>query len=535
MNIKLLLLLFISFSTQAQVEDAWIFLKDKPQATYYVNNPTEMLSQKALNRRLKQNISLSDSDAPIHTSYKQTIAAQSGIEVLASSKWMNALHVQGDVVALQSLMQLSFVKTIEFANRSRNVLQKQSAPKQYAALNKQVEQQASLPYGTSANQINMLNGNLLHEQGYTGNGITIAVLDTGFLGVDTTSPFQKIKNNNQILGGYDFVRKSTNVYTSDNHGTRVLSCMAGFEKDKLVGTAPDANYYLFITEDVDNETPLEESLWVEAAERADSLGVDIITTSLGYTTYTNKNYSYTYANMNGKTSFIARGLEQAFSKGIFCVAAAGNDGNKTWKYICTPADSPSALTVGAVDASENYAAFSSIGPSADGRIKPDVMAQGQLAVVAFDTGEIKPSSGTSFAAPITAGMVACAWQALPNVTNTQLLQLIKESATLYSMPNEKYGYGIPNFQQLLGNNLNTQTFTSSGTIIYPNPANDLVTLSNLPINASVYVYDIKGVLVYNQKIFENQHFINISNWNIGLYLIKIVSENEIIVNKLIKK
>ena len=273
----------------------------------------------------------------------------------------------------------------------------------------------------------------------------IAVIDAGFPGVNTLSAFSRIRTNNKILGGYDFVNRNINFYTGDSHGTSVLSTIAGFVADQFVGTAPDASFYLFITEDNTKETPLEESLWVEAAERADSLGVDIINTSLGYYTFDNPKHDYTYADMNGNKTFISRGAEIGFSRGMILVNAAGNEGAVAWKYIIAPADAKSVLAVGAVNASKVIASFSSFGPTADDRVKPDVLAHGQDVFVINAAGNIATSNGTSFASPVMAGVVACFWQKNPTKTNKEIIQIIKESAHLYNNPSPQYGYGIPKF------------------------------------------------------------------------------------------
>ena len=270
-------------------------------------------------------------------------------------------------------------------------------------------------YGNASNQIEMLKGEVLHQNNFTGEGMQIAILDAGFPNVDNFAAFKHIQDNNQILGGYDFVQRNEDFYTGYSHGMSVLSTIAGFLENEFVGTAPDAEFYLFITEDYDNETPLEESLWVEAAEKADSLGVDVINTSLGYTTFDNPNYNYTYNDMDGKTTFISRGAEIAFSRGLLLVNAAGNEGDTLWHYISAPADAESVLSIGAVNAVGTIAPFSSYGPTSDGSIKPDVCAQGSECIHYKCSGNIATSNGTSFASPILAGVITCLWQAFPEM------------------------------------------------------------------------------------------------------------------------
>ena len=420
---KIILIIVLVFNLSAfSQEDAWVYFNAKPDAQTYFDNPLLMLSQRSLDRRTLQNIPLDYKDIPMYQPYIDQIAAISGITIKAKSKWFNALHIRGTQADIQTLSTLSFVDHLDFANRNLNVAGKKAFPKPIKPANKVMETAIVFNYGNSDNQIQMLNGHLLHQQDYTGSGKIIAVMDGGFPGVDVAAPFSRIRDNNQILGGYDYVSRNPNFYAGISHGTMVLSTMGGFVDGQLVGTAPDASYYLFITEDGATETPLELSLWVEAAEEADKLGVDIITTSLGYTTFDNPNYDFTYADMNGTTSYISKGVDIAFSRGMICVVSAGNSGSSSWHYISSPADAVNALAIGAVNASGNYASFSSQGPSFDQRVKPDVVAQGANPYVATPSGTIiNGASGTSFSGPIIAGMIASFWQALPTKTNAEIM------------------------------------------------------------------------------------------------------------------
>ncbi len=532
----LIFVLFISYLGYSQ-EDAWVYFKDKPNSQYYLSNPLQMLSQRALDRRTMQNIPLDLVDVPIHQAYIDQITATSGITVKAKSKWLNCLHIRGTQADIQALSLLSFVDHVSFANRALNTGGRFSSSTTTNSVNKVLETQVSFNYGNSANQIQMLNGHLLHQQNYTGTGKIIAVLDAGFPGVDVAQPFQRLRDNNQILGGYNFVGRNTNFYSLDSHGTMVLSNMGGYVDNQLVGTAPDASYYLFITEDNSSENPLEESLWVEAAEMADNLGADIINTSLGYFGYDNPNYSHTYSDMNGTTTFISRGANIAFSRGMVVVVSAGNSGNSANVHIGSPADAVNALTVGAVDASRNYASFSSIGPSFDGRVKPDVMAQGLYAVVATPSGVVGTNSGTSFSGPIMAGMVASFWQAFPTFTNSQIVQFIKASADRFSAPNAQYGYGIPNFQLALTNALSSMQFHSDLIGVYPNPVKDDVTFS-IPTSGSskeITIYNNLGQIVINQISNTTIQNISLQSLESGVYFYKIAVANGTKVGKLIKQ
>ncbi len=534
-KITLLLLLLFGFQSFSQ-EDAWIYFADKPDAATFLANPLTMLSQRALDRRAAQNISLDVTDVPVSQNYIDQISANPGIAVMAKSKWLNALHVRGSLSAIQNLQNFTFVNRVEYANKNLNLLGRQAEIKTNQAVNKSMEVQVNYNYGTSGNQIQMLNGHLLHQQDFTGNGKIIAVMDAGFPNVNTTSPFANLRNNGKILGGYDFVNRSDNFYSGGSHGTLVLSTMGGFVANQLVGTAPNASYYLFITEDVSSENPVEESYWVEAAETADSLGVDIINTSLGYFGYDNPNYSHTYEDMTGNKTFISRGSNMAFDKGMICVTSAGNSGASANPNIAAPADAFNVLAVGAVTPTETYASFSSIGPSFDGRIKPDVMAQGQNSVVATTSGSVGTANGTSFSGPIMAGMVACLWQALPNLTNAEIMQIIKESAHLFLNPNDQFGYGIPDFSQALQNGLGVEEIAIAKNIIYPNPAkNELfVVLKNNSENASITFYNEIGQKVLSKKLDINQTKISVESLPTGLYLYAIEAGTVLERGKLVK-
>ena len=429
-----------------EIHMAWVYFKNKPNKQLYINNPLTILTQKSIDRRLRQNIAIDEKDAPIEKSYYNQINNMAGIKIKAKSKWLNALHIEGTKTNINKLKQLSFVANIEFADKSLNISGKLAHKKRlHNPENKFGEISADFNYGNGLNQIQMLGGDVLHQQKYTGSGIIIAVIDAGFPGVDTFMAFKRLRENKNILGGYNFVTRNNNFYNGISHGTAVLSTIAGYIDNQYIGTAPDASFYLFITEDASKETPLEESLWVEAAEKADSLGVDIINTSLGYNTFDNPKHDYSYADMNGSKTFISRGAEIGFSRGMILVNSAGNEGANSWKYIIAPADAKSVLSVGAVDANRVIASLSSFGPTSDGRVKPDVLAQGFGAFVINATGQISTSNGTSLASPIMAGVIACYWQKNRNKTNKEVIQFIRESSHLYPFSTPQEGYGIPKF------------------------------------------------------------------------------------------
>ena len=537
-KIVLLFLILLANSAFSQ-EDAWVYFNAKPNMQAFFDNPLSELSQRSLDRRTAQNIALDSKDAPMHQPFIDQITATDGIVVLAKSKWFNALHVQGTEEAIRALTNLSFVERVDFANRLLNNPLRASTPKKaFKKMHKKFETDVVFNYGNSGNQIQMLNGQLLHQQNYTGTGKIIAVMDGGFPGVNTASTFSRLRDNNQILGGYDYVNRNADFYTGISHGAMVLSTMGGYKDGELVGTAPDASYYLFITEDGDNEWPLELSLWVEAAEEADRLGADILTTSLGYTEFDNPNYNFTYNDMNGITAFISKGVDMAFSRGMISVNSAGNSGNDPWHYISAPADAIHALAIGAVDSEGNYASFSSQGPSFDNRVKPDVVAQGQESVLSFTNGTIGTASGTSFSGPIMAGMIACLWQALPDKTNSEIVQLVKESASLYANPTNELGYGIPDFNLALNTALlNVNSSTNNAFLLFPNPANETISIS-FPSkfeSATFSVYNAVGQLILTKNLTNQNSKVELNGIQSGMYLYTLESKTTIQSGKISKQ
>lgn len=531
MKTKLLITILFLFSLNsafAQVEDAWIFFKDKPSQAAFTAAPLMMLSQRSLERRMRYNIVLDYKDIPAEASYINQIKNTAGITVKAKSKWLNALHIQGTQIDISKLLLLNFVGKVEFANKSLNPSGKNS--KQELVLKKLNKlNSTNFNYGNASNQIEMLKGNVLHQNNFTGEGMQIAIIDAGFPNVDKFAAFKRMRDNNQILGGYDFVNRNENFYTGNYHGMSVLSTIAGYVDNQFAGTAPDAKFYLFISEDAANETPLEESLWVEAAEKADSLGVDVINTSLGYTTFDNPKYNYVYADMDGKTTFISRGAEIAFSRGMIVVNSAGNEGNVSWHYISAPADAVSVLSIGAVNATGVIASFSSYGPTADNRVKPDVCAQGAGVYIVNASGNIAAANGTSFSSPVLTGVVACLWQAFPNKTNMEIVQLVKESAHLYANPTAQEGYGIPNFESVF-NLLNVdETEDILEVVAYPNPAITELKFKfpNQVNEMELVIYNVLGKSIQSETITKINPTTDISNLAQGLYFVQLKFDDKI--------
>lgn len=537
MKNRLVLLLFLLFSVNsfAQNEDAWVYFKNKPSESIFLSSPLKMLSQRSLDRRARYQIPIDNKDAPIEASFMSQIRDAIGITVLAKSKWLNALHIQGSQNDITNLLNLDFVARVEFANNSLNNPEKSSSTNKLNSHLEKLKIEADFNYGYSNNQIEMLKGNVLHENDFTGEGMQIAVIDAGFPNVDNFEAFKRIRDNNQILGGYNFVDRNTDIYTRNSHGMSVLSTIAGYLENEFVGTAPDAKFYLFISEDTYNEVPLEESLWVEAAEKADSLGVDVINTSLGYTTFDNPNYNYSYNDMDGKTAFISRGAEIAFSRGMIIVNSAGNSGNKDWIYINSPADAESVLSIGAVNENGEIASFSSFGPTSDGRIKPDVCAQGAGVYIIDNNGNIATSNGTSFSSPVLTGVVTCLWQAFPRKSNIEITQIVKEYASLYNSPTTQEGYGIPNFELIYYYLTDTEMPITDFTL-YPNPVMEELSLQ-FPTDlekVQIRISNTIGQIITAKTIYKDAPKIDLSFLQNGLYLISLSYNNEFETIKIIK-
>jgi subtilisin family serine protease len=433
------------FSQKVAPNTYVIRFKDKDTTSFSITKPNEFLSERALLRRQKYNIPVTLQDIPVNENYIKTIK-DLGIEIFSTSKWLNHIVVYTeDSLLIETVLKLSFVN-----NETNSVLPKEKLKNKK---NKEIniissrDETSILDYGSGANQVKMLNVHQLHNNGFMGQGIQIAVLDAGFYNADSLSGFDSIRTNNQILGTRDFVERDGDIYRDATHGMSVLSTIAANIPGKLIGTAPKASFWLFRSEDERSEYYIEEYYWLNAAEYADSLGVDMIHSSLGYNEFDDTISNHKYSDMDGNTAISSIAADIASSKGILVVTSAGNEGNDPWKYISAPADADDVLSVGATNGNGKVANFSSRGPSSDKRVKPDVMAQGSFVWVLDANGRISISFGTSFSGPIIAGAVACLWQANPQFSNLEIIDAVKKSSNYYTNPDSDYGYGIPDFNK----------------------------------------------------------------------------------------
>ena len=494
----LLIISFVFITTLfAQQPGSGIYVvsfKDKGVNKNSSINPAIFLSDKAVERRLKQQISFDESDIPVNVQYVNEIS-KTGARILTRSRWFNTVVIEADANASVLIQALPFISGIQQLGATSKQANTSVSEKQYFKAETVIPwvnmSNKKAPgdvynYGNAYNQINQLKGQSLHNMGFSGQGMTIAVIDAGFNSVDIMTCFDSLRVNNQIKGTRDFAVPGNNVYanTMNSHGSMVLSCMAANSSGQMVGTAPKADYWLLRSEVAATESIIEEYYWVSAAEFADSVGADLINSSLGYTTFDKGIGNHTYADMDGNSTVITRGADKAAQKGILVVNSAGNSAGVAdgWWYIGAPADGDSVFTIGAVTAAGIRSSFSSVGPTYDRRIKPTVAAQGSgAAVFAPDNnsnpfGVLSSASGTSFSSPIICGITACLWQAYPHFTNMQVIEAIKATASQASNPDSLLGWGIPNYSQALLFLPVHSNLVGKTLVVYPNPVTDNITI-----------------------------------------------------------
>lgn len=544
------LLILISFGATAQPQYL-IQFTDKAGSPYSINDPSAYLSQRAIQRRLRQHILVTESDIPINERYIDSVRSAGDVVIMTKSKWLNQIGIQtNDPSVLEKIKSFSFVKSTSQLKKKvlsdpqrKNKFQQEEKDIQFI---NEVNGISDFNYGASTGQIKIHNGDFLHEKGFTGQGMLIAIIDDGFYQYKTLPAFQNAMINNQVLDTYDFVKLKSSVTEEDTHGMYCFSIIAANDKGKMVGSCPDASFLLYRSEDISFESLSEEQNWVAAAERSDSAGADVITTSLGYNTFNDASANHTYADMDGKTTIIAKGAAIAASKGMILMMAAGNEGNGVWHYITTPADALNVLTVGAIDINKNIAAFSSYGPSADGRIKPEVVSVGYQTVLQTANGNYGMGNGTSFSTPNLAGLVTCLWQGFQDFTFTDVMNAVIKSSSQYLNPDNRKGYGIPDFkvayedlarQRFLKNA--AQVLQNHKYILYPNPFSDQAQLlisveSTAPIE--FLIYDLNGKLCSKQMeqfSTTGPQVVKIKRGNLskGIYILRFKSGDELVSQK----
>ena len=498
-----------------------VFFKDKANSNYIE------VSDKSMQRRVKNNVEIDSRDKNVSPTYISEMDAVG--RVMNVSRWLNGVTMTTDMDPEVMMSTYDFIKSVRVSKSITPVKHKKEL----------LDDEAKADYGPAQHQIEQINLDCLHDLGYDGDGIYVAVIDAGFRGMDTISYFDSAFVEGRILDTYDFLDGDTDVYQHSSHGTSVSSCIFAESSgsNPISATAVEVDVALYVSENPFSETIAEEFDLVAALERADSVGADIATISLGYTNFDNWQDNHSYADMDGETTIAAIGVNAAASKGILVMVAAGNDGPNT---ISTPCDADSCLCVGAMDDNGWYADFSSIGPSSDNQVKPDIIARGEDATVVSDNGNITTANGTSFATPIMAGAMACLMQANPQSTLDELMFAIRRSGNSYNNPNIYTGYGRPDLceandtlYQLSIVGLETNDFNNIE--LYPNPTNGIIVVKgfNQAENISFCLTNMLGEMaeITSVQYVNKQFIIELDGLSDGIYILEIMDSGSRIASK----
>lgn len=515
----------------AQSNTYIVYFTDKNDSPFLLTQPEVYLSQKSIERREKQGITIETSDLPVNPHYIDSLE-EKGVSVRYTSKWLNAALIESTTTQLSQVLQLSIIQSHESTKLSAKEKNTQGVT-------------SSIEYGDSEEQIDQLNLDIMHELGFTGSGKTIAFFDNGFSGVNTNTMFQHLWDNNKVLGYYDFVEGDTTVFDGGQHGTNVASVALAKQEGTLIGGSYNAGIAMFCTESDAIESIIETFYWVLAAEFSDSIGVDIISSSVGYNQFDNSTTNFTWEELDGQSTAISRGAQMATEKGVFVVATAGNEGSSSWKKILFPGDAKDVLTVGGVTSANEYWFLASVGNTADGRIKPEVASLAVNVAIGVEGGGVAFSSGTSFAVPMISAFVAGLWEAFPELTVLELKEVIVKSSHQYTEPDSLIGYGIPDFFKAYEIALGTSTNGSliSNSKVFPNPFEEsVINISldnvNLSNEITISIYDRVGRLIQQET---NQHaekvttvYLNQSASTQQLLIVKITTPKNTQVHRVIK-
>lgn len=531
-----ILLCWVCFlPTVAQDYYYWVGLKDKQATPHVFSKPETFLSPRAISRRARQGIAIDSADLPVSPVYVNKLKAL-GLMVRDTSRWLNGVIVTaGDAHWVELLMQQGYVREAALIKTPllKSVSLSKGAPRsELKSTNSEVDL-----YGAAYDQLSMLNGQALHDVGYKGDGMHIAVIDNGFLMVNRSTWSEGL----QILGTRDFFSPGSNVFEGSSHGSTVLSVMAGVKSDavKYMGAAPEAAYWLLRTEDAVSESPLEPDLWVCAAEFADSAGVDVIQSSLGYFTFDDPLFNYSYADLNGSTR-ISRAANMAVDKGMVVVVSAGNEGDKSWKYITVPGDAANVLSVGSVRSDLSISSFSGWGSTPDGRIKPDVVARGEGVAMILPSGDVAGyGTGTSYAAPIIGGLAACLWQSRPQLKSHEVVEAIRASASRQPQWDvNRYGYGVPDFGKAWFSTQANVALADVQWMVWPNPFSEFINVSangvSDHLSVMLTIYNSMGTRVWQERRSLPTVVDGLGHLGRGVYVLTIDLNHQIKTIKLIK-
>ena len=546
--LKLLVFFALHHTAQTSYNTFWIQFKDKHNSAFSLSKPNQFLSQKAIERRLNWGIGFDSLDLPVNQNYIDQVLNIGSSQLLLKSKWFNSITVQiNDTSSSSVSIWLNQVNQLECVLQVRsleNIIQGGKVKSMQGVQTAQENQTHS--YGDSYRQVEMLNGHFLHDLGFEGQGVDLAVFDGGFLFADELPAMKHLFTEGRIKSKHDLLHvNSAEVYDASTHGMMVLSHMAGIIPDSLYGTATQANYYLFQTEDVFQEVRLEEDTWIQAAEMADSIGVDVINSSLGYSLFDFESMSYLPVDMNGQTTRISQAANICAIKGTLVVNSAGNSGASAWHAITAPSDAEHVLSIGAVDANEIHASFSGYRPPNGPFVKPNVVAMGRQTVYAAYDSTIARGNGTSFSSPIIAGLSACLMQAFPQVSNLKIKDVIERSASLYETPNDSMGYGVPDFWKafLMLSQEQNGFNENENILVYPQPSAGIfeVRIKSKMVTPKVYLFNATGGSIritrpyFNQ--LENEWFrieVDLSDQAAGTYYLMVHENDEILTTPLIR-
>lgn len=505
----------------------FIQFRYKNNIAYSLSNPSAFLSQRALDRRNNFGIECDSTDIPVNSNYISQISVP-GIKIHSRSKWLNGITIiANDTSVIQQIRQFNFVKTIQYTGKI-----------DFAAkiLSKIKFASDTVAHGGAEKQVSQINLKKLHDEGFTGNGVLIGILDGGFYKADVNPGLDSLRLQGRLLGTKDIISVGNNVFNEDVHGANVLSIMSGNLPGQFVGTAPKASYWLIRTEYSPTENLFETDFWTAGIEFADSLGVDIINSSLGYTTFDDSTMNYTYQKMNGQFSRASLAAGMAAKKGIFVCNSAGNDGNKTWHYIGAPADATNIFAVGSVTSDGLASSFTSFGPASDGRIKPDVCGMGTATAIINSSGLVAYGNGTSYSSPVIAGALACLLQKYKTIVPApwnmeDFRNAVIGSSSLYNTPTQQLGYGIPDFakseQILLAMQGLTNFSTNESPVKLHLIGKNLVFTVNGNYQGkriNYIIYDLLGCKISSGTISGNVLHVNCENFTSGIYIANIVSE-----------
>lgn len=549
-TILLLCCIWLLFTeAHAQFTRYIIQFKNKGTNPYSIANPSAYLSARAIARRTKFGIAIDSSDLPITPRYIDSIRSVPNVTVLNRTKWLNMLVVKTtDPAAITKINSFSFVQ-------STNPIASRIAPatgEVYAGYkNETIEPLANIStarvtdlninYGQTFGQVNFHNGQFLHDRGYQGEGLIIAMLDGGFQSYKTNKAFDSIRINNQVLGEWNFVNNIPNTDANSGHGMNCLSIIAANRPGIMVGTAPHAKFWLFVTEDVFSEYPVEEVNWAAGSEYADSVGADVISSSLGYQDFDNSIFDHLYPDRNGNTAISTKAADLAAKKGMIVMNSAGNNGSATTqlKYISCPADGDSVVAVGATTVTGTIAAFSSWGPNSAGKIKPNIVSVGQGTIVSDFNGNPVSGNGTSFSNPNFAGLITCLWGAYPEFNNMKIIDAVQRSAHKFSNPDDRFGYGIPNMKTafyLLKADKSRLQFGGTGWFkASPDPFTTQIDAAFIADNSGLvklYLKNIAGVKIDSASFtvdsldYKAHSFLNLGSLPAGYYYVQYKSKTK---------